>query len=302
MSGNSNPPPKGEVESEATPPASSPVRPPDATPDLDPEEKRVLRDAITSILKGIPFIGPYIVVIKLKWGWTGVLLLLGGFMIATVLVFIGLMPESLISKRYQKTVEHPPPVAPSVFPSSSHENREYELRSQEEISWDAAIKNARVRVWASGVALRKLNPELIAERVKDGVNARLVYVNPCGETVRRRQEDENNPNAAGNIQASLNTFDTYTKDFNETQQRDLQVKLVDVYPTMIVVIIDDDLYAYFCPYGAVCTGSPVLVFKQYRTKKPMSPSAKFFEDHFTRVSDKARLVHSYREPCPAPSP
>jgi hypothetical protein len=302
MSSTTDPPPKGKVESEAVPPASSLVSPPNNTSQLDAEEKKALRDAIISILKGIPFIGPYIVVIKLKWGWTGLLLLIGGFMIASVLAFSGLMPESLISTRYQKTVEHTPPVTPSPSSSSSPEDREYELRSQEEIPWDAAIKNARVRVWASGVALRKLNPQLIAEKVKDGVNARLIYLNPCGETVRRRQEDENNPNATGNIRAGLNTFDTYTKDFNESQQRDLQVKLTDVYPTMIVVIIDDDLYAYFCPYGAVCTGSPVLVFRQYRKKKPISPSAKFFEDHFSRVSAQAKLISSYREPCPAPSP
>ncbi len=49
-----------------------------ASVNVDPKDKKELTDAVNNILRGIPFIGPYIVIIKLKWGWSGILLLLGG--------------------------------------------------------------------------------------------------------------------------------------------------------------------------------------------------------------------------------
>jgi hypothetical protein len=286
MSHSNDPLREGEADSGVTS-SASPSPPPDVTPNVDPEKNKALADEINNILKGIPFIGPYIVIVKLKWGWTGILLLIGGFLIATVFVFTGLFPEVAVSDRYKNSSTTSPAAG-----------RDYELNLQQDVLWDAAIHNARTRIWASGVALRKLNPQLIAGKVKEGVTAQVVYVNPCGDTITKRQADENNPNASTNIKSNLKTFETYTKDFNQTQRNSLQVKLTDAYPTMVVVIIDDDLYAYFCPYGAVCSDSPVLVFKGYQEKKPKNVAAEFFEDHFMAISNRARAVTNYGEPCP----
>jgi hypothetical protein len=287
MSDNSAPQQTSEIKSEPTP-TSLPAQPANVTPNLDPEKTKALAEAVNSILRGIPFVGPYIVIIKLKWGWTGILLIIGGFLIAAVLFATGIYPEMAVADKYKKD-NHPT------------EKREYELKLQQDILWDTLIRNARSRIWASGVALKRLNPQLISERVKEGVNAQIVYVDPCGETISKRQDDEKNPDAAGNIKSNLKTFDTYTKDLNETQRSSLQVKLTDAYPTMIVVIIDNDLYAYFCPYGAVCSGSPVLVFKGYQ-ETASHPAAKFFEDHFRAIFTKAKRIDNYNKPCSLPLP
>lgn len=290
MSNDSNPRQEGEMNSGGAP-STSTSRPTDTAPDLDAEKTKILTDTINDILKGIPFIGPYIVIVKVKWGWTGILLLIGGFLIASGFVYTGLFPESVVSARY-KSADTPPPA----------ESRDYELRLQQDVSWDAAINNARNRILASGVALMKLNPQLLTQKAKERVNVQVIYVNPCGETVTQRQNDENNQNAAANIKGKLQSFANYVKNLSQTERDSLKVKVTDVYPTMVVIIIDDDLYAYFCPYGAVCSDSPVLVFKGYRYKQPQS-AATFFEAHFNAISDsyKTKLVTNYGDPCSSPA-
>jgi len=276
-----------------TPFATPPV-PSENPPEVDHENKKALAKEINSILRGIPFIGPYIVIVKLKWGWAGILLLVIGFMIATLLVLTGFFPSSAVSDKYKQNASTSPNM-------SAPETREYELKAQHDIMWDAAVKQAKSRIWASGVALSKLNPQLIAEKVKEGVTVQMAYLSPCGDMVKQRMDDENNPDAAVNIKGNLNKFDTFTRDFNVMQKDSLKVKLTNVYPTMVVIIIDNDLYAYFCPYGAVCSNSPVLVFKDYE-KKPKSTAAKFFEDHFIAVCNKLKPISNYKDPCSAPSP
>jgi hypothetical protein len=273
--------------------ATSPVQPSGTPPGVDHEKKKALAKEIDSILRGIPFIGPYIVIVKLKWGWAGILLLIIGFMIATLLVFTGFFPSSAVSEKYKQNTSTSPNV-------SAPESREYELKAQQDILWDAAVKNAKSRIWASGIALSKLNPQLIAEKVKEGVPVQMAYLSPCGDVIKQRMDDENNPDAAVNIKANLNKFDTFTRDFNVMQKDSLKVKLTNVYPTMVVIIIDNDLYTYFCPYGAVCSNSPVLVFKDYE-KKPKSTAAKFFEDHFIAVCNKLKPISNYKDPC-SPGP
>lgn len=262
---------------------------PKSTSDLDHEKKKALAEEVDKILRGIPLIGPYIVIVKLKWGWAGILLLIAGFMIATLLVFMGFFPASAVSQKYKDSV-------------SNSADRGYELKAQHDIQWDAALRNAKIRIWASGVSLSKLNPQLIAEKVKEGVPVQMAYVNPCGDMIKKRMADENNPDAVGNIRININKFDTFTRDFSETQKDLLKVKLADSYPTMVVIIIDNDLYAYFCPYGTVCSNSPVLIFKDYYEQKPKTTAAKFFEDHFLAVSSKLKSITNYKDPCSSPTP
>ncbi|HEY8185057.1 MAG TPA: hypothetical protein VIF64_03250 [Pyrinomonadaceae bacterium] len=288
MSDDRAPSQTGEKRSDI-PFATSPVQPSDTPPGVDHEKKKALAKEIDSILRGIPFIGPYIVIVKLKWGWAGILLLIVGFMIATLLVFTGFFPSSAVSEKYKQNASTSPNV-------SAPESRDYELKAQQDILWDAAVKNAKSRIWASGIALSKLNPQLIAEKVKEGVPVQMAYLSPCGDVIKQRMGDENNPDAAVNIKANLNKFDTFTRDFNVMQKDSLKVKLTNVYPTMVVIIIDNDLYTYFCPYGAVCSNSPVLVFKDYE-KKPKSTAAKFFEDHFIAVCNNLKPISNYKDPC-----
>jgi hypothetical protein len=259
--------------------------------DLGPEQKKALTDAINEILKGIPFIGPYIVIVKLRWGWSGILLLVGGFLAATTLAFTGLLPQFAISDTYKK---EPGPTALNADAGT----RDFELKLQQDVQWEAEIKNAKSRIWASGVAISKLNPRTVSEKVVQGVNAQIVYVDPCGDVVKQRQSDEQNEATTGRIMSNLESFYSSTKDLKDSQKRSLQVRLAEVYPTMVVIIIDNDLYAYFCPYRAVCTSSPVLFFRNYVDQNPAS-AAIFFEQHFKAVFEGGRLVPDFREPCPA---
>jgi|SRR5882724_791240 len=249
---------------------------------LEAEKKRALAEAVNNILKGIPFIGPYIIIIKLKWGWGGILLFLGGFLVATLLIATGFFPDRAVSSTYK---------------SNASQTTDYELKAQDDIQWDAAVKNAKSKIKATGVALSKLDPKSVTDKVKEGVVVQLVYINPCGETVKKRQKDENNPHASMNITNAIRKFGDFIKDSNTSQSQSLQIKLTDTYPTMVVVIIDNDLYAYFCPYGADCSTSPVLVFKGYRGKTPMNPSAAFFEKAVNATFNQATLVTDYSNLC-----
>lgn len=288
---DSDPKRTGEIKPD-TPPAPSATPPASTTPE-DPEDERDLKKEVLNILRNIPLIGPYIVIIKLKWGWSGILLLIAGFLIATLLVFFGFFPASAVSDKYKTSASTGP---------DKQTVPEYELKTMQDVSWDAAVRNARTRIWASGVALSKLNPQLISERVKERVDVQLVYVNPCGATVQQRMTDEHNPNASSNILSNLKRFDAYTKDFNAAQQESLKVKLSDIYPTMVVVNIDSDIYAYFCPYGGECSNSPVLVFNGYNQKQPENAAAKFFEGHVLAVCDKGKRITNFKDPCSPPSP
>ena len=71
------------------------------SPEMDQEHTKAMAEAINNMLKSIPFIGPFIIVVKLKWGWTGILLLISGFFLALILVFTGLLPERVISDKYK---------------------------------------------------------------------------------------------------------------------------------------------------------------------------------------------------------
>jgi hypothetical protein len=269
--------------SSATPPANVP---------LDPDADRAIRIALRRVLKEIPYFGQYILIVESNWGCTGVLFMFVGFMIAAVLVFTGIYPPFAVGERLKTEVAISPTPTPSPPPAP-----DYELKLAKDLKLE--VENAKNRVWASGVALSKLDPRILTERLKAGVSVQVVYLDPCGEAIKKRQTDENNPSATNNVRTRLTGYDTFSKLYNlaESEKSSLQVRVLDVYPTMAVIIIDNDLYAYFCRFGDVCSASPALVFKDYTNKKPKDPAAEFFENHFNASFAKARRVTNFTEPC-----
>ena len=270
---------------------------PNASPrstSVDPDdENQALRKALRDVLKEIPYFGKYILIVESNWGCTGVLFILAGFVMASGLVFTGFYPPFAVSPALKGNA------LPSALAAPAPAAPVYELKVPGDVKLEAAVDGAQNRVWASGVALSKLDPRILVAKVKAGVSVRLVYADPCGEAVKKRQVDENNPSATRNIASRLTSLDNYLKQQNlsESQKSMLQVKLLDVYPTMAVIIIDDDLYAYFCRYGDVCSSSPVLVFTDYMNKKPKDAAAEFFESHFNAGFEKSRTVTNYAGPC-----
>jgi hypothetical protein len=280
MSGNSDPQQSDEIDPNAKPTPSN------IKSDLDSEKKKILTETINDILKGIPFIGPYIVIVKVKWGWTGILLLIGGFLTAVVFAYVGLFPDWLISYKYKNV------------PTG---NKSYELKPQDQVPWESVLKQAKHKLQASGIALTHINTETLTSKVAhEEVQATLVMVDPCGDAVKRRQEDEGNDSASQNIFHQLKGFGRYTSDSKLSPkeklklEKSLEIWLIEGYPTMAIIIVDDDLYAYFCTYGSSCATSPVLIFKNYHG----NPDAEYFARQFstifnTGISTRVKRISNY---------
>jgi hypothetical protein len=262
--------------------------------------RQEIAETVNSILRGIPIFGPYVVLVKLKFGWSGILLSLSGFFLAVILIYIGLLPAAVVADKYKNSTTAPAP----------NEGRDYELKSNPKAVLEDVVKNAKSSVQASGIALMSIDPGTVAEKIKSGVNVELVYTNPCGELICRRMKDENSMNAQGNVRRQLSRLnDYYSNKFDEGERGRLHVYLSDsAYPTMIVTIIDNrDLYAYFCPYADVCTASPMLVLKDYKDeKRPQNGDARFFEKHFNAVRGVSAPLdfkkYDFDKPCPCASP
>jgi hypothetical protein len=282
---------------------ASPNEPPRGAPTALDEEKvrqQAIAETIHNILRGIPIFGPYVVLVKLKFGWSGILLCLGGFLLAVVLVYLGLLPSRVVGDRYKAT---------PTSASASAGDGGYVLESNPRALLAEAVSNAQSSVDASGIALVAIDPGAVAGRVRAGVNVNLFYTDPCASVICNRMRDEGTENAQGNIHNQLARLNGLWRQFKETEKTKLHVNLVeDVYPTMIVAVIDNrDLYAYFCPHGDNCTASPVLVFRGYKEgKRPPNDAALFFEKHLNSVRSKAKPLdfsrYDFARSCPCPSP
>jgi hypothetical protein len=249
--------------------------------EVDSDEKRS-EGGSSGVLREIPWAGPYLDFIYRKWGWSGIFLILGGFAVAAVLVFTGLYPTWAVHDGYKDC--------------QNNASKSYELKRKGEINWDTVIKSAKHRLTATGVALSSLDSQRILERAEAGVVTTLTYVDPCGDAIVKRQTDENNYHAARNIVNTIQKFDPATNPIDEKQKRFLEVKITPAYPTMVVIIADEDLYAYFCAYGSVCSDSPVLVFHDYEKNE----AASFFKAHVDKIPSEQVTDYKFpKGPCPA---
>lgn len=65
--------------------------------------------------------------------------------------------------------------------------------------------------------------------------------------------------------------------------KSLKISLLEAYPTMNVLILDENLYVYFCFYGHRCDESPALTFEGYKKNE----SAQYFESQLTAIERHA---------------
>jgi hypothetical protein len=149
-----------------------------------------------------------------------------------------------------------------------------------------ALGNAKRTIRASGFLVQSIDPDLINNKVKASpeFNAELVIVDPLNtSTVCARERDEDNYLTYEKLLLKLRIFHKNSADLLGNK---LKLFVADAYPTMSVLIIDDDLFAYIYPFRQVGTESPVLKFPNYASDQ----RATFFVEHLNKLRGSARQL------------
>lgn len=147
-----------------------------------------------------------------------------------------------------------------------------------------ALMNAKHSIRATGFLVQAVDPDLVSEKFRSDTNfnAEVLMVDPLRvDVVCERQNDEGNPLTYGKILLKLRIFH---KNFKNLLGNRLKVAVTGTYPTMNVIMIDDDLYVYFYSYQKAGTDSPILKFANYANDE----KAKFFVDHYNSLRAGAK--------------
>jgi hypothetical protein len=154
-----------------------------------------------------------------------------------------------------------------------------------------AVRAAKQRIVATSYVLSDIDADVIKAHHDSSPEfaAILVMVDPLGaggpnRVMCQRQRDEDGDNTTypnyGRVLNKLRDFYSpgKTKDLIGGK---LRIGLIDAYPTMAVLLVDDDLYVYFYPYTGA-SNSPVIKFQDYtRTREPRGD---FFDDYLNKVT------------------
>lgn len=154
-----------------------------------------------------------------------------------------------------------------------------------------ALRGAKRRVVAAGYVLSDIDADLIKARHDNApeFKATIVMVDPLGaggpyRVMCQRQRDEEGDKTTysnySRVLSKLREFHSPAKTGNLIGNK-LTVGVIDLYPTLGVFLIDDDLYVYFYPYEGA-GDSPVIKFSDYihtRDKR-----GDFFEEYLNKVT------------------
>lgn len=196
---------------------------------------------------------------------------------AIVVTFITVIGTGLVGYFIGKWQEIPLP------PSSSS------VEFITEVDLKKLMAEAKSQIFASGYLLESINPDTLADKVRksDTFKAQIVIVNPLSKKkiICQRDEDEHKTTSRtyADIVQKIQRFNEAREGLPE---KSFQLRLSEVYPTMAVFIIDDDLCVYFYPYAGKGNQGPIIKFSKYTTNEP----AKFFFKHFNSVFDDALLL------------
>lgn len=203
---------------------------------------------------------------KKTWGRELTILIIGtiiggGILVAIDKVFFGV----------RQAVAIPPP---------------YEFVTRNDL--EKSIKDAKTKIEAVGYVLKIIDPDFINNKMKGTptFTAKIVMVDPLGskKVICQRQYDEDNK--PRNYTQILERIKEFIQKSKNSLGDHLQLGLTDVYPTIAVIIIDDDLYTYFFPYHGLGTDSPVIKFRNYNQDE----RAKFFENHLRKIFESAKYL------------
>jgi hypothetical protein len=152
----------------------------------------------------------------------------------------------------------------------------------------AALLNAKHSIRATGFLVQAVDADLVNQKLgaDPNFNAEILMVDPLRlDVVCARQNDETNALTYGKILFKLRIFH---KNFKNLLGNRVRVGLTGSYPTMNVIMIDDDLYVYFYSYQRSGTDSPILKFANYTSDE----KAKFFVDHYNKLRAAAKNLIS----------
>lgn len=182
------------------------------------------------------------------------------------------------------------------------QNPPYEVKQYRQVPWNDLINNANKRVWAVGTKLSPFERSQVSslinkiqkQQIPEGV--KLVLMNPDSNQLVKRIDDELKErikdeqlrkekisDVQNEIRSKLSWIDDYVSELKGNETDKISVKCSEVYPTIGVVIIDDDLYAYSYPFGDTAEDSAVIIFRKYANNPETKDLATFFENHLKSI-------------------
>ena len=149
-----------------------------------------------------------------------------------------------------------------------------------------AVRDAKSTIRAAGFLVQSIDPDLVKEKSRSNPNfsTELLMVDPLNtEVVCARQRDEGHDLTYGKLLLKLRIFQSNSKSLLGNQ---FKLGVTDAYPTISVIMVDSDLYAYFYPYNKPGTESPILKFTNYEN----DDRARFFVEHYNNLRAAARQL------------
>jgi hypothetical protein len=154
-----------------------------------------------------------------------------------------------------------------------------------------AVRAAKRRVIATGYVLSDLDADLIKsqhDRLPD-FEAIVVMVDPLGAggpsrvMCQRQRDEEGDTTSYSNYSRVLNKLREFRSPAKTGKLlgNQLKVGVIDIYPTLGVILVDDDLYAYFYTYAGG-GNSPVIRFENYVNTK--DKRGEYFDDYLNKVT------------------
>lgn len=170
-----------------------------------------------------------------------------------------------------------------MLETNPHSTPPFQARTREELK--TAVWAAKNHIYAAGLVLSDIDADYINARYKQNhdFKAIVVMVDPLGagglnRVICQRQRDEDGDSTDySNYGRILNKLTEFHSKTGKLLKDTLQIGVIDKYPTMAVLLVDDDLYVYCYPYHSA-DSSPVIKFENYTHGK--DPRADFFVDNY----------------------
>lgn len=186
-----------------------------------------------------------------------------------------------------------------LFVVSVASTRPFDVVDYASINWDKLIGSTQRQVLAEGIVLQGIEVDALVRSLRrsDHLTVKVVLLDPEGHVVKEREADESPGPAHDNrawLIAKIKSFQAArTGPGSDLWKERFQLLVRDTYPTMAVIVVDDDLYAYFYPFRKRGTESPVFKFPHYRQLN--DPLAGSFEGHLLTLLDPKEGAHSPRD-------
>lgn len=205
-----------------------------------------------------------------------------------------------------------PVVEPSPTPSQEFQP---EVTTYIEAGLEEKIKGAESRVLAIGTKLTPFERPLV-EHLLDKINSKtsfevhLVLSNPNSDSLKQRIEDEQSRDLPeeqrkaraqteiSGVQVEIRRKFSWLGDVMARLNPDkkdkglMTIKCSSAYPSIAVIVIDDDLYTYSYPHGENAAKSVVIAFRNYTHNPQTRHLAEFFERHLKSIVKGAAEIDS----------